>query len=250
MLAEDVAIAWSRSLGRLEEEDARPISTRPPLRNMIVVSDLSGTLTTGSPVVGLVDWVRHHQSALRANLYMASQMPSYFLAKGGLIDWGRWSKGLMLSSLPLIREATDDKIQLMAKWTVERELWPKRRTDVLSRLARHREDGARLYLASSVFEPTAQAFAKRIDAQGIGTRLRIVDGRACFADEIMAAEEKVERVLHRVGDTCIDYAYGDTKLDIPLLERARNPIAVYPDDVLKATALERGWEILGDRNGL
>lgn len=181
---------------------------------------------------------------------MAARMPSYLLAKGGLIDWGQWARGLMLSSLPLIREATDDKIRLMAEWSVERELWPKRRTDVLSRLARHRETGARLYLASSVFEPTTKAFARRIDAQGIGSPLQIVNGRACFAADIAAAERKVELVLGRLAVDRIDYAYGDTAADIPLLQRASHPIAVYPDDVLKATALEKGWEIIGSRNGL
>ncbi len=217
---------------------------------MIVVSDLAGTLTTGSPVVGLVDWVRHHQSPFRANLYMATRMPSYVLAKCGLIDWRQWALRLMLSSLPLIREATDDKIVQMAEWSVEYELWPKRRTDVLSRLARHREGGARLYLASSVFEPTTKAFARRIDAQGIGSPLQIVNGRACFATDIAAAERKLETVLAKLAVDRLDFAYGDTAADIPLLQRASHPVAVYPDDALKAMAMAQGWEILGSRNGL
>jgi phosphoserine phosphatase len=36
-------------------------------------------------------------------------------------------------------------------------------------------------------------------------------------------------------------------MDIPLLEHADHPVAVYPDKKLKAIALERGWEILGER---
>ena len=37
---------------------------------MIVASDLMGTLTTGSPFLGLVDWVKHNQSKLlRQSLY-------------------------------------------------------------------------------------------------------------------------------------------------------------------------------------
>ncbi len=54
---------------------------------MIVVSDMMGTLTTGSPVLGLVDWVRHNQSRMQARLYMISITPKYILAKRGLIDW-------------------------------------------------------------------------------------------------------------------------------------------------------------------
>ena len=32
-----------------------------------------------------------------------------------------------------------------------------------------------------------------------------------------------------------------------MLEHADHPVAIYPDEKLKVTALERGWEILGDR---
>jgi phosphoserine phosphatase len=42
-----------------------------------------------------------------------------------------------------------------------------------------------------------------------------------------------------------DIAYGDTRAHIHPLEHADKPVAVYPDEALKATALERGWEILG-----
>ena len=32
-----------------------------------------------------------------------------------------------------------------------------------------------------------------------------------------------------------------------MLEHADHPVAVYPDEKLKAAAIERGWEILGDK---
>jgi phosphoserine phosphatase len=57
----------------------------------------------------------------------------------------------------------------------------------------------------------------------------------------------VEKVLTKLGVDKVDVAYGDTWADIPLLKHADRPVAVYPDEVLKATALERGWEILGNR---
>ena len=63
---------------------------------MLVVSDFNGTLSHGSPVLGLVGWVGENQSKLRKNLYMAKIMPSWFLAKRGLIDWNAW--GLKFNS--------------------------------------------------------------------------------------------------------------------------------------------------------
>jgi phosphoserine phosphatase len=63
----------------------------------------------------------------------------------------------------------------------------------------------------------------------------------------VAQERKIEKVLSQLGVDRVDFAYGDTEQDIPLLEHADHPVAVYPDEKLKAIALARGWEILGTR---
>ncbi len=214
---------------------------------MIVVSDLIGTLTTGSPVLGLVDWVRHNQSKMQARLYMASIMPSYFVAKRGWIDWQNWAQGLMIDSLKMVRHATPEKMKAVAEWVVEHELWKKRRDDVIARLKGHAARGARVYIASSVIEPVIEPFARRIGAQMIGTPVEYAEGRVRVAGELVAQERKIEKVLSRLGVERVDIAYGDTEQDVPLLEHAEHPVAVYPDAGLKATALQRGWEILGSR---
>ena len=212
---------------------------------MIVVSDLMGTLTTGSPVLGLVDWVRHKQSTWQANLYMAGMLPSYFLAKSGLIDWQKWGQGLMIESLSLIKGATPERFEEVAEWIVDVDLWKKRREDVIARLQEHAENGAQVYIASSVHQPGVEAFAKRIGARAIGTPVEFAKGRVRIATELVASEKKIEKVLSRVGVERVDFAYGDTILDVPLLEHADHPVAVYPDDKLRTVAEERGWEIMG-----
>lgn len=214
---------------------------------MIVVSDLIGTLTTGSPVIGLVDWVRHNQSRMQARLYMLSIMPSYVIAKRGWIDWQNWAQGLMIDSLKMVRQATPEKMKNVAEWVVEHELWKKRREDVIARLKDHAAQGARVYIASSVIEPIIEPFARRIGTQMIGTPVEYADGKVRVAGELVAQERKIEKVLSRLGVERVDVAYGDTEQDVPLLEHADHPVAVYPDDALRATALRRGWEILGLR---
>lgn len=213
---------------------------------MIVVSDMMGTLTTGSPFLGMVDWIKHNQSRFRANLIMASIMPSYLLAKNGLIDWQVWGQKLMVNSLGYIRDADEAKVRQVSEWVVEHNLWRKQREDVTSRLVKHREAGAQVYIASSVFEPFIEPFAKRIGAQVIGTPVEIVNGQVKMVGELVASEKKIEQVLSRLGVPRVDVAYGDTVMDIPLLEHADHPVAVYPDKKLKSVALERGWEIIGD----
>ena len=213
---------------------------------MIVVSDLMGTLTTGSPVLGLVDWVRQNQSKWRANLYMAGMLPAYILAKSKLIDWQKWGQGLMVNSLSLVKDVTPEKFNRVSEWVVEKDLWKNRHEDVIARLAGHAEGGAQVYIASSVFQPAVEAFANRIGAQAIGTPVEFVEGRVQITTDLVASEKKIEQVLSRLGVDRVDFAYGDSALDIPLLEHADHPVAVYPEDKLRAVALERGWEIMGE----
>lgn len=214
---------------------------------MIVVSDMMGTLTTGSPVLGLVDWVRHNQSKMQARLYMLSIMPSYLIAKRGWIDWQTWAQGLMVNSLKMIKQASPEKMKLVGEWAVEHDLWKKRREDVIVRLREHASQGAQVYIASSVVEPIIEPFARRVGAQTIGTPVKYADGKVRVAGELAAQERKIEQVLRRLGVQRVDFAYGDTAQDVPLLEHADHPVAVYPDEALKAVALARGWEILGSR---
>jgi phosphoserine phosphatase len=213
---------------------------------MIVVSDMMGTLTTGSPFLGLLDWVKHNQSKLRANLYMAAILPAYVLAKNGIIDWQLWGQKLMIDSLAYIKDADPEKLTQVSEWVVEHDLWKKRREDVVARLVTHHNDGAKVYIASSVVEPFIEPFARRIGAQALGTPVEIVNGRVRMIGQLMANEKKIEQVLSRLGVERVDIAYGDTILDVPLLEHAEHPVAVYPHAKLKQIALEKNWEIIGD----
>jgi phosphoserine phosphatase len=147
----------------------------------------------------------------------------------------------------MIKQASPEKMKLVGEWAVEHDLWKKRREDVIARLREHAAQGAQVYIASSVVEPIIEPFAKRVGAQTIGTPVKYADGKVRVAGELAAQERKIEQVLSRLGVSRVDFAYGDTAQDVPLLEHADHPVAVYPDEALKAVALARGWEILGSR---
>ena len=213
---------------------------------MIVLSDMNGTLTTGSPYLGVVDWVKHNQNKFEATWYKLSIMPSYLLAKRGLIDWQVWGQKLMIDSLSYIKDATPEKVEQVSEWLVEQELWRNRREDVVVRLVKHREEGAKTYITSSMMEPFLEPFARRIGAEVIGTPTEIVNGRLKIAGEMVVNEKKIEQALSRLGVDKVDVAYGDSLMDVPMLEHADHPVAVYPEEGLKKLAQERGWEILGN----
>lgn len=213
---------------------------------MIVVSDLVGTLTTGAPVRGLLSWVRHHQSALRTNLFILSFLPNYALAKLGVINMQNWAHNLMRKGLDLVKNPSEHTIAEITNWTLEEELWPGRRKDVLKRLANHRNEGATVTIASSAYEPSVRAFADRIGVQAIGSPIDLIDGRIQFSTKLVARENKIQKVFDFLGVSRIDVAYGDTEADIPLLDNATTPVAVYPDKMLRSTAIKRGWEIIDE----
>ncbi len=208
---------------------------------------MMGTLTTGSPILGLLDWIKVHQSKSQARWLLASMLPSYLLVKLGLIDSQPWGQGLMIKSLTWLKDMDTEKFAQACEWAVEHDLWRKRRDEVIARLTVHTQAGAQVYLASSVVEPIAEAFARRIGMQAIGSPVEIVGGKVRLVDGLVSSERKIAEVLKRLNVEKVDYAYGDTFMDIPLLENAIHPVAVYPDKRLLEEAKLRGWEVLGQR---
>lgn len=73
-----------------------------------------------------------------------------------------------------------------------------------------------------------------------------VAGTPCFR------EGKVTRLHQWLEQNPFDLAdasfYSDSRNDLPLLELVGRPVAVDPDDALRATATERGWSIISLRD--
>ena len=214
---------------------------------MLVVSDFNGTLSHGSPIIGLVGWVGENQSKLRKNIYMAKIMPSWFLAKRGLIDWNQWVIDMFTSCMPVLKDATPELFEEVIVYTMETQLWAKRRLDMIERINVHVQQGDQVYIATGMWQPTVAHFAAHIGAKGLGTEIKFENGRMTLSEPIAHGQDKAEKIKKRLRVERIDVAYGDTSADIPMLEMADHPVAVYPDDTLKAVAQERGWEIFGDR---
>ena len=59
--------------------------------------------------------------------------------------------------------------------------------------------------------------------------------------KVIVLQEWLTESGHRLDGS---YFYSDSITDISLLEKVDNPVAVNPDDELKAIAVQRGWTIL------
>ena len=72
-----------------------------------------------------------------------------------------------------------------------------------------------------------------------------ITGIPCFQ------EGKVTRIEQWLEETGLSldgsYFYSDSRNDLPLLERVDNPVAVDPDDTLRAIAEQRGWPVISLR---
>jgi phosphoserine phosphatase len=100
-----------------------------------------------------------------------------------------------------------------------------------------------------------QRIAREIGADHVvGTRHLIENGiyTGKPPKEACQGENKVV-LVHRVAaengltiDFAASSAYADSLGDLDLLEMVGKPTAVYPEEALKAIALERGWEIIGE----
>jgi phosphoserine phosphatase len=71
----------------------------------------------------------------------------------------------------------------------------------------------------------------------------LVTGR--LTGEVSVRDTKARRVRDTLGGQPVDYAYGDSTSDVPLLEMAKEPVAVHPNDGLRQIASEKGWRIIG-----
>lgn len=212
----------------------------------VVASDLEGTLTAGSTWRGVGRYLSESGSLGAYRRFLYPRLPLVWLARRGWIDVQAFRERWMRDLTRLLRGWTEARIDEMAAWVLEHELWPERREAVIAELEAARDEGARLILASGTYGPVLRAFAERIGAEALGTELEYEDGRATgrFAGVMGTGEEKAARLAATFDGATLEAAYGDSAADIPMLVLAVAPVAVHPEPDLERVARARGWRIL------
>lgn len=119
----------------------------------------------------------------------------------------------------------------------------------------HQRQGDRIALVTATNEVVTRPIA---DAFGIGDLLAVAlerEAGGTITGKILGVptyrEGKVERVTEWLaldglnwGDFGRISVYSDSTNDLPLLERATDPVATNPTPALEAIARDRGWRIL------
>ncbi len=128
------------------------------------------------------------------------------------------------------------------------------RTDIVPLLREHQARGERIILLSGTLQPLVSIIGERLGADvSLGTRPELRDGRYTgrALEPVCQGSGKATRLrayLDAEGrdiDLSASSAYADTIFDLPVLEMAGRPVAVYPDAELAPLAARRGWEIRG-----
>lgn len=211
----------------------------------IIVSDIEGTLTTGSSWKGLRTFYKGHYSPWIYNLFFARWIPRYLLVgigamsrKAAMLDW-------MLDEIKLFKGTSKGKFKQMAEWIVDHEMWEKRRVDVVQELENARKDGIKIAVVSGAYQPIVDSFAEKLDAIPVGSPLVYQDERVVGVQlPINSYEQKVLSIKEIAGEAEIIAAYGDSLSDLPMLAMSQEPVAVYPGKQLRTVAQERGWRII------
>ncbi|MBL7164323.1 MAG: HAD-IB family phosphatase [Anaerolineales bacterium] len=212
---------------------------------MLILTDLEGTLTTGSSWRGFRSYFKEHYSPLKYNMFFARFLVRFPLMKLGLLNRQKTMTAWLQAEIALMQGMPIGAINAMAEEVVYREMWPKCRPEVLSELEKKRLAGAQIMIVSAAYQPIVEAFARKMDAGAIGTPLLVDDGRlAGLALPVSSGQHKVERVLARYPDARILAAYGDTLSGVPMLEMSDMPVAAYPDTRLRRVAEKREWRVM------
>lgn len=132
-----------------------------------------------------------------------------------------------------------DKVQALLNETIVEEV------------QKARAEGFHTVLLSGTYDYLLENLGQQLGFDTvIGTKMAYTQGLfdPSIDPEIVIGDLKLKKVYVRFQDQEVDWqasrAYADGYSDLDLLEAVGHPVAVQPDDKLKAIAVERNWQVI------
>jgi HAD superfamily hydrolase (TIGR01490 family) len=158
------------------------------------------------------------------------------------------------ASTPL-RQRSREQIEVAHRRFMAEVIEPRLRPSAVGLVREHRARGDLIALVTAtndfVTGPIAQAFgiadllAVRLERDTGGTITGRIAGTPSYREGKVV---RVQEWLAQRGKTWADFGrisvYSDSVNDLPLLERATDPVATNPSPDLRSIAVVRGWRIL------
>jgi len=197
------------------------------------------------------------QGLVDADVYKAENDRFYADYERGELDIQAYNE---FSLEPLTRFSMDQLASLHTQFSREK-IAPAMLPKAKALLEKHRARGDFILIITSTNRFITQPIAESLGVDALlATEAEIVDNRytgrmigtPCFQ------EGKITRLATWLkedasaqgfrGDDSDAYFYSDSINDLPLLKQAKHPVAVDPDDALRAAAESNGWPIMSLRD--
>jgi HAD superfamily hydrolase (TIGR01490 family) len=220
---------------------------------IIALFDADGTLYSAQYGRGLMKYVLAHGRRLHAAAYFASLIPATLLRALVLTHSEGLDRARISRLAWLLRGWNQEQGRRAFEWVTDEYLLPTRREAVVDRLRAHQRQGHTVVVASGTFTPSLQVLGQRLAVEDlIGTQVEIRNGRFTgrILPPVIKGADKLAQIrahLARRGwdvDWSSSFAYGDSYSDHEFMQLVGHPVAVHPEDKLRALARERNWEIL------
>lgn len=153
------------------------------------------------------------------------------------------------------RDRPEAEMRLAHERYMQESILPNLLPQALELVRRHQAQGDLVAMVTATNEfvtsPIAKAFgvehllSVRLERGPAGNITGRIDGTPSFREgKIVRTEEWLAGLGHRLQDFERISFYSDSANDLPLLERASDPVATNPSPSLETIARERGWRIL------
>lgn len=218
----------------------------------LVLFDLDNTLLAGDSDF---EWAQFliSRGLVDQEIYEARNLEFYENYKAGTLDIHAF---LDFQLAPLARHPRQELDALHREFMNERVepmITPAARALVRS----HLDSGALVAIVTAtnsfVTGPIARAFGiahlvATIPAQQDGRFTGLPRGTPAFqGGKISRVDAWLESMGLYLGSFETSHFYSDSHNDLPLLEKVSDPVAVDPDDTLRAHAQRRGWPVISLR---
>lgn len=164
------------------------------------------------------------------------------------------TKKMRIKSMQAYIDALDrlTKEELTAYFSdMAKKMRPHFNEAIIDRFKQHKENGETIMLVSGAFTELLEQFKSELPFDIIiGTDIPILQGEVnkTEAVEHIHGETKTEKIFEALRNESINwegsFAYADSYSDLAVLELVGHPVAVDPDDELRAHANELGWEVI------